>query len=112
MAIYSLVKIHPGITTTATSTTATTKTTTTMTILKCKRGHEWDYQGQNTSGQVATCPKCRRLVTIPSLVIAVMLVFGGISLAYAEHPFPIDESYDIHLCPYQQFDRKQIHQKS
>jgi len=70
-----------------------------MTLLKCKNGHKWDYNGQNKHGEKATCPKCRKLVTIPSLIIAVMLVFGGIGIIYAEEqPLPLEDAYDLKYC--------------
>jgi len=72
-----------------------------MTLLKCKNGHKWNYQGQNQTGEKATCPKCRKLVTIPSLIIAIMLAFGSIGLVYAEElDLPIEEPYDDKYCTF------------
>jgi len=72
-----------------------------MTNLKCKCGHKWNYNGENITGQKATCPKCRRLVAIPSLIIAVLLVFGGFGLAYADEiDLPVDEPYDDKYCTF------------
>ncbi len=70
-----------------------------MTLIKCKNGHKWNYQGQNKSGEKATCPKCRKLVTIPSLIIAVMLLFGGLGVIYAEEiDLPLEDPYDDTWC--------------
>ncbi len=73
-----------------------------MTLLKCKNGHKWDYNGQNQKGEKATCPKCRVLVNIPSLIIAAMLVFGGIGVIYAEEVtvnIPFD-SWNTEFCTF------------
>jgi len=70
-----------------------------MTLLKCKNGHKWDYNGQNRKGEKATCPKCRKLVTIPSLIIAAMLLFGGLGVIYAEEiDLPLEDPYDDTWC--------------
>jgi len=72
-----------------------------MTLLKCKNGHKWNYNGQNKKGEKATCPRCRVLVNIPSLIIAVMLLFGGIGVIYAEDVnLPVDEPYDDMYCTF------------
>ena len=72
-----------------------------MTLLKCKNGHKWNYNGQNRKGEKATCPRCRVLVNIPSLIIAVMLLFGGIGVIYAEDiNLPVDEPYDDMYCTF------------
>jgi len=72
-----------------------------MTLLKCKNGHKWNYQGQNRKGEKATCPKCRKLVNIPSIIIAIMLLFGGIGVIYAEEVnLPLEEPYDDSWCTF------------
>ena len=52
--------------------------------LKCKCGNEWPYNGQNTSGQRATCPKCRLTVKIPVIVLPLVILLIGFPVTFAD----------------------------
>jgi len=69
-----------------------------MTKIKCKNCDKtWNYTGKNKVH--ATCPDCRRNVKLTLLPIAIILLIGGMGIAYAEEVnLPIDDVYDDKFC--------------
>lgn len=78
-----------------------TKTTTTMTKINCPECGQWDYKGENKKGQKATCPKCTRKVTIPTVVLCLLALFT-VGYSYAEQQatvtLPLETPFAEHNC--------------